>query len=343
MKHANKNIVIIGGGPCGMEAAYRLKNEGMNVILVEKGPSLGGHLACWDRLFPESIKADDLLDILKNNISDVNCFLNTEIIKMNLRNDAYDIELSNGITVLARAVLFATGFDIFPAEKKEEYGYGIYNKVITNKDLEQYFKTGKDERIPANPKNIGFIHCVGSRDEKIGNRQCSKVCCATAVKQACEIKERFPDANVYSFYMDLRMFGRHYEDLYYKAQHECGVRFIRGRVSEISENKEGKLIVKAEDTLMGKPIKITMDLVVLMAGMKNSEAGIKTAGQLAVLRDDDGFFNSEDSFYNLEKSAYRGIFFAGTCLGPKTIPETINEARSAVLSIKEYVESFAND
>ena len=80
-----------------------------------------------------------------------------------------------------------------------------------------------------NPRRIGFVHCVGSRDEKVGNRYCSKVCCATAVKQACEIKQQFPDAVVYCFYMDLRMFGRGYEDMYLEAQKKYGVIFVRGR------------------------------------------------------------------------------------------------------------------
>ena len=123
-----------------------------------------------------------------------------------------------------------------------------------------------------NPRRIGFVHCVGSRDEKVGNRYCSKVCCATAVKQACEIKQQFPDAVVYCFYMDLRMFGRGYEDMYLEAQKKYGVIFVRGRVSEVSEDKDGHLFVKAEDTLSGKPLRVTLDLLVLMAGMSHNRA-----------------------------------------------------------------------
>ena len=120
------------------------------------------------------------------------------------------------------------------------------------------------------PKKIGFVHCVGSRDEKAGNRQCSKVCCATAVKQACEIKEKFPNSTVYCFYMDLRMFGRNYEDMYLEAQKKYGIIFVRGRVSEVSEKQDGTLLIKAEDTLSGKPLRVSLDLLVLMAGMQSS-------------------------------------------------------------------------
>ena len=101
------------------------------------------------------------------------------------------------------AVVVCTGFDLFKAERKQEYGYGIYNNVITNVELERYFKTHRDERIDE-PRRIGFVHCVGSRDVKVNNTYCSKVCCATALKQACEIKDEFPESDVYCFYMDLR-------------------------------------------------------------------------------------------------------------------------------------------
>ena len=228
----NKNVMVIGGGPCGLEASAQLHKMGYNVILIEKEKQLGGHLAKWDRLFPEGIEAKEVLQPLVDNINGVKYFLDTEVVSINLLDKEYNVILSNGITVLSKAVLMTSGFDLFPAEKKEEYGYGIYDRVITNADLEKFFATGKDPRVVKNPKRIGFVHCVGSRDEKAGNRYCSKVCCATAVKQACEMKALFPDAEIFCFYMDLRMFGRGYEDMYLKAQKDYGIRFIRGfRVS----------------------------------------------------------------------------------------------------------------
>ncbi len=332
----NNNVIIIGGGPCGLEASAQLHQMGYNVILVEREPQLGGHLAKWDRLFPEGIKAKEVLDQLIAKINGVKYFLNTEVKSINHLDKEYNVILSNGITILATAVLMASGFDLFPAEKKEEYGYGIYDKVITNADLENYFNTGKDRRITAAPKRIGFVHCVGSRDEKAGNRYCSKVCCATAVKQACEAKEAFPDAEVFCFYMDLRMFGRGYEDLYLRAQKEYGVRFIRGRVSEVAEDINSQLIVKAEDTLSGKPIKVTLDLLVLMAGMTNCQAGVKVANMLSLKKDDDGFFTCKDSILHLQQSDKKGIFYAGACTGPKTLPDTLHEARAAAIAIHNY-------
>lgn len=338
-----KNIVVIGGGPSGLEASAKLHKMGYNVILVEKSPALGGHLAKWDRLFPQGIPAKDVLEGMISNINGVKYFLNANVQSINVLGKSYNVILDNGITVLADAVLFATGFDLFKAEKKEEYGYGIYERVITNADLENWFRTKEDSRVANNPKRIGFVHCVGSRDEKAGNRYCSKVCCATAVKQACEIKQEFPDAEVFCFYMDLRMFGRGYEDLYLSAQKEYGVRFIRGRVSEVAENINKELVVKAEDTLSGKPIKVTLDLLVLMAGMQNCSAGAKVAGQIGVAgMETDGFFETKDTIYSLQQSNKPGVFFAGACTGPKTLPDSLHEARAAALAIHNYLQEGEN-
>ena len=271
------NIVIVGGGIAGLEAARQLLRLGYNPIIVEKSDHLGGHVAGWHCLFPDMTPAKDLVTGLIDATNQANIFLNTEISFMNRLKDSYNIMLSNGVSVIARVVLLTTGFSVFDAVRKEEYGYGIYDQVMTNSDLEHWFNEGNDDRIDGSEMNaIGFVHCVGSRDEKARNPQCSKVCCITAIKQAIEMKKRFPEAMIYCFYMDLRMFGKKYEDFYISAQRDYGIRFIRGRVSEVSENIDGRVIVKAEDTLAGKPVKVTLDLLVLMAGM-----AIRTASSRA--------------------------------------------------------------
>ena len=296
----NKNIVIIGGGPAGMEAASQLISLGYSPIIIEKTSSLGGHLARWDRLFPDREPAKDLLNELLVKLNGANVFYDSDIVSLNS---------------------------------------GIYDKVITNADLESYFKDGFDERFNESEiKRIGFVHCVGSRDEKACNRQCSKVCCITALKQAIELKEKFPDSIIYCFYMDLRLFGRKYEDIYLSAQKDFGIRFIRGRVSEASEDIDGNVVIKAEDTLTGKPLKVTLDLLVLMAGMSANPAANKLAGMLSLAIDSDGFLQSYDNVAHIHRSRKKGIFYAGTCTGPKTLPETLSEARSAALDIHNYLK-----
>ena len=171
-------------------------------------------------------------------------------------------------------------------------------------------------------------------------KDCSKVCCATAVKQACELKELHPNARIYCFYMDLRMFGRYYEDMYYQAQNKYGVQFIRGRVSEVSEDIEGKLVVKAEDTLAGQPLRATLDYLVLMSGMECHENAPKIATLFNISLAEDGFFQPCNAYNNSLSSMQPGLFFAGACTGPKTYTDSVNEARAAAVTIYKYLRQL---
>ena len=334
------NIIIVGGGIAGMEAARQLLMLGYKPILVEKSDHLGGHVADWHCLFPDMTPAKEVVDGLEAQIKEANIFLETEVSFINKMKMGYNVMLSNGVNVICKAILLATGFNLFDASKKEEYGYGIYDQVMTNRDLEKWFNDGEDRRIAGKDiKKVGFVHCVGSRDVKAGNQQCSKVCCITAIKQAMEMKERFPDAEIYCFYMDLRLFGKKYEDFYIKAQMESGIHFIRGRVSEVSENLQGQVIVKTEDTLSGKPAKITLDLLVLMAGIVCNKDAVQTASMVQVSTDSDGFLKSRDNILNIIETGSKGVFLAGTATGAKTIPETAAEARAAALAIHNYLIS----
>lgn len=332
-----ENVVIIGGGLAGMEAARQLLLLGYQPIVVEREDHLGGHVAQWHRLFPDMVSAQDLVRRLGEEIMSANIFLDTQVNYINRLRNGYLVMLSNGVNIAASAVLIASGFKLFDAARKEEYGYGVYDHVITNADLEAWFNGHSDDRVPKAPKAVGFVHCVGSRDLKAGNSQCSKVCCMTAVKQAIEIKERFPDARVYCFYMDLRLFGKKYEDFYIGAQQDFGVQFIRGRVSEVGETIEGRIQVKAEDTLSGKPLKVQLDLLVLMSGMScNPEIG-ELARMARLDIDSDGYLKSLDNIVGINDSNRPGIFFAGACTGTKTVPETLAEARAAALDIHRYL------
>jgi heterodisulfide reductase subunit A len=328
-------VAVIGAGIAGLEAARQLAALGYKPILIEKSGATGGHVAQWNRLFPDMTPAADVIEPLRAQTAGVKTLLNTEISTINRLKDEYNLVLSDGSSLLCQAVLFATGFRLFDASKKEEYGYGIYDRVITNRDLEHWFNTREDRRI-SQPKAVGFVHCVGSRDLKAGNSQCSKVCCITAIKQAIEMKEEFPDAEVYCFYMDLRLFGKKYEDFYIKAQRDHGIHFIRGRVSEVGEAIDGRVVVKAEDTLNGKPVKVTLDLLVLMAGILCNPDAQRYARDTGVAVDDDGFLKSRDNLAAITESSRPGVFFAGACTGAKTVPETLAEARSAALAIHQY-------
>ena len=334
-----ENVVIIGGGIAGMAAAKQLQVLGYQPIIVEQKSNLGGHVSQWYKLFPDMTPAQDVIDELAKDLKGVNVFLETRVLnwERSLLQHEYDVTLSNGVQIHTKAVLVASGFRLFKAAKKEEYGYGVYDHVITNADLERWMRGREDKRIPAKPRAIGFVHCVGSRDLKAGNSQCSKVCCTTAIKQAIEMKERYPEAEIYCFYMDLRLFGKKYEYFYINAQRDFGVHFIRGRVSEVGETIDGRLQVKAEDTLQGKPLKVQLDLLVLMSGMVCNVETQTWAKELHLNIDNDGFLKSADNVMHIVESNRPGIFYAGACTGTKTVPETLAEANAAALAIHKYL------
>jgi heterodisulfide reductase subunit A len=343
-----KKVTVIGGGIAGIEAASSLAAFGFSVDLIEKEAKLGGHVGQWDRLFPSRRPAKEVINYLEEKLNDkVTVHTGTDIKKIRREGKTWQIWANGDQPIFADALLIASGFDLFEARKKEEYGYGIYYNVITSADLEKKFST---EEVIRNfqgkiPERVGIVHCVGSRDEKVNNLYCSRVCCVTAVKQAIEVKEMIPGCEVFCFYMDLRMFGLDFEALYKEAQEKWGVQFIRGRLSEAFENPDGSVLVKVEDTLAGRPLKMKVDLLVLMSGMVTSSGTQKLIDMLELETDENRFLKPADRQLKANESGIPGLFLAGTCTSPKSIDETIADARAAALSIMDYLnqQSITND
>jgi heterodisulfide reductase subunit A len=335
----SKHVVVIGGGVAGLEAAGRLSREGMEVSLLEKEDITGGHLNRWFKLFPDRRDSNEVKDYLNEltHVNNIRLLTNVTIEKLTKEKDHFSVLTNDGKELFADAVIVATGFDLFKSARKEEYGYGIYDNVITSSDLEEMFKKGEivksDGTVPA---KIGIVHCVGSRDEKVGNLYCSKLCCVTAVKQAIEIREYLPESAVFCFYIDMRMGGAFYEELYREAQEVWGVNFIRGKVSETSEAIDKRVVIKVEDTLAGRPLKMDLDLLVLMAGMEMSEGGKRIAGLAGLNTGENRFFASSDNHFGSNRSNLAGLFYAGTCTAPMNITETISHARAAVSEVVDY-------
>jgi heterodisulfide reductase subunit A len=339
MNPETKTVAIIGAGPAGIEAAAILDRMGYYVVLLEKEQEIGGHLRKWDHLFPSIRKSDEVLDHLLARLDGNTAVLKGASIQEIKVNDGFDILLDQpGNSFHADAVLIATGFDVFDAHRKEEYGYGIYDHVITSADLEYMFAQHQlpKRRNGEDLNRIAFIHCVGSRDEKVGVRHCSKVCCVTAVKQAIEMKQQLPDAEIFLFYMDMRMFGLGYEELYKEAQEKYGIRFIRGRLSESFENQDGSVMVKVEDTLAAKPLRLNVDLMVLMVGMLPASSTAQLSTMFGLDLNPNGFFKPADEHYSAQLSGVQGVFLAGACKAPKNVEETLADARAAALQIDEY-------
>ena len=341
MTNNTQHIIIIGGGPAGLEAASNLGSAGYKVTVFEKEEQTGGKLRLWYKLFPGFRASGEVQNYLANGfkVNPPEIITNAEVVSVIPENNHHKVILADGQSYKAEVVLIAAGFQVFTAEKKEEYGYKIYDNVITSVDLEAQLMSGNPVKTVAGatPQRIAFIHCVGSRDKKVGNIHCSRVCCITGVKQAIEMKQHLPEAEIFNFYMDLRMFGQNFEELYLEAQQKWGITFIRGRVSEIGENIDGSLQMKAEDTLSGRPMKMNFDLVVLLVGMvpaTRTEAIGKSAG---LAFSSGNFLASADVHTCQNETNTPGIFVTGTCREPLSIAETLTDARAATVRIISWL------
>lgn len=344
MVMSTKKIVIVGAGPAGLAAAGVLSRLGSDITLIDKDTDLGGHLSRWYQLFPDRASAQILLEQLSDEVpASVHRIMGAEVTGGNIKPDAVELSIGDSANVTANGLLLATGFELFDARKKEEYGYGIYDNVFTQAEVEQMFRAGRIEnRNGKVPQSIAFLHCVGSRDLKAGVGYCSKVCCVTGVKQAIEIREMLPKANIYNFYMDLRMFGRGFEELYHDALEKYNIRFIRGRISEASENQNGGVVIKAEDTLTARPIKLTVDMLVLLCGMQPAQRTANLAEKLGLSTASDGFFKPEGPVQNTFRTQHPNVMLAGSCTGPATLTEAIQSGRSAALALYESLFNLYN-
>ena len=336
----NKEVIVIGAGTAGMETAGRLASAGCNVKVFEKDSKVGGHLNNWYHLFPNRRDSMEVLEYLNGLVDsrEVEIVTDMTVTKIFWKDERFTVVTSANNEYRSDAVVVTTGFDLFDSKRKEEYGYGIYNNIITSVDLEKMFRKGAIKCSNGkSPQKIGFIHCVGSRDEKVGNNYCSKLCCVTAVKQAIEVRKLLPDSRVFCFYMDIRMGGAGYEELYRESQQTFGVNYIRGKVSEVSANFEGKLVLKAEDTLISRPLKMEFDMLVLMVGMEMSQTGGDMASASNLELGDNRFFAPADHHFGSNRGNIKGLFYAGACTAPMTVTETISHARAAADEVIDYL------
>jgi len=182
------------------------------------------------------------------------------------------------VTLEVGTIIIASGYNIFDARRKPEYGYGKHENVINGLEFERLINasgpTGGKLLRPSDgkePKSIAFIQCVGSRDENT-NIYCSRVCCMYAIKNARLYKEKHPETEIYIFYIDIRAFGKGYEEFYKISQEDYGIKFFKGRPSVIYENPESAgLILNVEDTMLGRKVEVEVDLAVLSVGMNQDQ------------------------------------------------------------------------
>ncbi|MFC1870351.1 FAD-dependent oxidoreductase [Chloroflexota bacterium] len=232
----------------------------------------------------------------------------------------------------AGAIVVATGYDVFDARLKPELGYGVYPNVITSLELERLDEAGgpTQGRILVNgkePQNVVFIQCVGSRDKPAGNEYCSRICCMSTAKQAYYIKRKLPEARVTVCYIDIRAYGKGYEQFYERVQKE-GVIYRRGIVSEIYRRGD-RLMVRAEDTLSGEFFEEEADLVVLAVGLVPAAGTRELAEMLGLQLGCDNFFLEAHPKLGLVESGVTGIFLAGCCQSPNDITNSVTQGSAA--------------
>ncbi len=429
--------LIIGAGIAGIQAALDIADAGFKVYLVEKNPSVGGHMAQLDKTFPTldcsaCILTPKMVDVANHPNIELMTYSQVESIegyvgnfKATIRKKAryVDFDKCTGCGICAEncrlagripsefdegigyrsaiyipfpqavpakytidperclqltkgkcgkegpacaavcdakainfeqqdelveieigTIIVATGYDIFDPTRKPEYGYAENPNVMTGLEFERLVSAsgptggkiivGRDRKGEGGfePKKIGFIHCVGSRDKSVGNEYCSRVCCMYLAKQAHLIKDKLPDAEITVFYMDVRAFGKGFEEFYDRVRRE-GIRYIRGNPSEIyRKGDDHTLIIKVEDTLTGTPMEYEADLVVLGVGLEPRKDVREIINLFKLSQSTDGFFLEAHPKLRPVDTASDGIFLAGCCQGPKDIPDTVAQAKGAASS-----------
>lgn len=428
------DTLVVGGGIAGIQAALEIANSGKKVYLVEREPSIGGHMAQFDKTFPT---LDCSACILTPRMVDVGTSPNIELLTwsevervdgyvgnftvtirkkpryvneedctgcgicwekcpIKVVDDVFEAGLGyrkaiytpfaqavprypvidppnctffkNGkcraceklcptgainfdqedelITITVGNIILATGFDVFDARKIPQYGYGRLANVFTSLEFERMCNAAG----PTNgevvlrdgvtkPKSVGIIHCVGSRDRN-HNSYCSVICCMSSLKFAHLVKER-TEAEVYDFYIDMRTAYKDYDEFYLRVLEE-GTRFIRGRVAEVTDaarlpGEEGKLIIQAEDTLVGKQRRIPVDMVILALGLEPRHDAKEVGHKFGIACSANGWFIERHPKLDPVATMTEGIFIAGAVQGPKDIPASVAQGAAAAARVMNLI------
>ena len=447
------SVLVVGGGIAGIQASLDLADSGVKVHLVEREPTIGGHMAMFDKTFPTldcsaciltpkmttvgshpniNMMTYSELEELTGSFGKYSATIRRKAAYINhdkctgcgvcmekcpwkapsefdqglskrkavympfpqavpnkpvidrpscawfkppkksgkrkcgvcvkfCEPDAIDFEQEDKIEKLqVDAVVVTTGFQIMDMNQIPQLGYGRYPEVYNALEFERLNNaagpTGgkvvtKDGR---QPRSLAILHCTGSRDEN-HHPYCSRVCCMYALKYAHLVKEKIEDCDVYNFYIDMRCFGKGYEEFYKRLQHE-GVRFIRGKAAsvytgaeykvltgpelQIEDLEDNQLVVQAEDTLMGELVRVPVDMVVLTPAFESRADASAVGKQLGLECNDDGFFVESSQKTNPVCTQAEGLFIAGGCQGAMDIPDTVAQGSAAASKVLALLASL---
>ena len=413
-------VAVIGAGVAGIQAALDIANHGVQVYLIEKEPSIGGHMAQLDKTFPTNdcsmcILSPKMVDATRNpNISILTmtevssvqgavgnftvhltrhpryvdesrctgCGECIEICPVEVYNrfDAgmgvrkaiykphpqvvpdvtvrdsehcidcglcYDIcgteavlrddeDEDEAFEINVASIIIATGYKIFDACGKSQFGYLRHPDVITSLELERMICAsgptgGKLRRLSDGnaPQSVVFIQYVGSRDMTIDHPYCSCVCCMYAIKNAILIKEKNPDIDVTICYMDIRAYGKGYEEYYNRAE-EMGVTFLRGMPGEVIKSHDS-MDMTVENTLTAEVTTLHPDIIVLSVGMEPAADAKELAEKLGIEQEESGFYRPKDQKLNPVSTIVPGIYIAGAAQSPRDIPDSVTQGEAAAM------------
>ncbi|MFA5346670.1 MAG: CoB--CoM heterodisulfide reductase iron-sulfur subunit A family protein [Methanoregula sp.] len=419
------DVVVIGAGIAGIQAALDIADHGIQVHLIEREPTIGGHMAQLDKTFPTNdcsmcILSPKMVEVERHpriamytcseveriegeighftvTIKKIPRFIDESVcngcgdcvlicpVEVYNRFDAgigvrkaiykphpqavpdivvkdpehciecglcYDVcgpdaikrqDEEQIITIQASSIVITTGYAIFDARSKKQFGHLALPDVITSLELERMMNAsgptgGKIRRLSDGrvPESIMFIQCVGSRDVTINRPYCSCVCCMQAIKNAMLIKEKNPETDVVICYMDIRSYGKGYEEYFERAK-KTGVRFLRGMPSDVLADSRG-MIVQVENSETSEVQVLHPDLVVLSVGIGPSEKSGQVAERFKVPLEDTGFIKPVHDALDTVATLCPGIYVAGTASAPRDIPDSVTSGESAAM--RAYIDAI---
>ncbi len=430
----NPNTLVVGGGIAGIQAALKIADSEHKVYLLERDPSIGGHMAQLDKTFPTldcsaciltpkmtQVGSHPYIELITySEVEEVSGYIGNFKVKIRKKAKYVDEDKCTGcglcqtkcpfkvdsefdvgigkrkaiytpfpqavpnipvidaehcayflkgtcraceklceakaidfeqkdkfVELEVGSIILATGFNVFDPTPIYQYGYKRLDNIITSLEFERMVNSAGPTdgdivlKDGSHPESIAIIHCVGSRDEKY-HEYCSRVCCMYSMKFAHLVKEHLPEAEVYEFYIDIRSFGKGFEEFYNRVLNE-GTIFIRGRPAEVTNiaerpEEEGKLIVQFEDTLIGLQRRLPVDMVILSVALEAQPDAEAVARLFSISRSADGFFLEKHPKLDPVATMTDGVFVTGCCQGPKDIPDTVAQASAAAAEVMAMID-----